>query len=88
MSFRKFFVWVVSSKGNHLIRVSQREPFSYDFDDCEFYVKNLTLDLLRKSVDNLVIRNNEVITGEEGSEEEIEENKNNVVEHVEETEYE
>ena len=54
MSFRRFFVWIVSSNGNHLIRVSQKEPFAYDFDDCEFYVKNLTLDLLRKRMNTLV----------------------------------
>jgi len=86
MSFRKFFVWVVSSNGNHLIRVSQREPFSYDFDDCEFYVKNLTLDLLRKRFDNLIIENNEIVTGEEGDMEEIKENKDSIIEYKEESE--
>lgn len=80
MSFRKFFVWVVSSEGNHLIRVSQREPFTYDFNDCEFYVKNLTLDLLRKQIDNLIIRNQEIVTGDIGTIEELEENKSKFTE--------
>jgi len=76
MTIKNFFIWVVSSKGNHLIRISQREPFYHDFNDCEFYVKNLTLDLIRKRMDNLIVKNNEIVTGEEGSEEELIENKN------------
>jgi len=80
MSFRKFFVWVVSSNGNHLIRVSQRKPFSIDINDCEFYVKNLTIDLLRKRMDNLVIKNTEIVIGEEGNMEEIKENKDSIIE--------
>lgn len=80
MSFRKLFVWVVSSNGNHLIRVSQKEPFSIDINDCEFYVKNLTIDLLRKRMDNLVIKNTKVVTGEAGTMEEVKENKDSIIE--------
>jgi len=54
MSFRKFFVWIVSSNAKHLIRVSQRDPFGYDFNDCEFEVKSLTLDMLRKRMESLI----------------------------------
>lgn len=57
MSFRKFFVWIVSSKGNHLIRVSQREPFSHDFNDCEFYVQNSRLKELRNKMNKLISKN-------------------------------
>lgn len=54
MSFRKFFVWIVSSRGKHLIRVSQRDPFGFDFNNCEFKVNSLSLDFVKKRMDSLI----------------------------------
>ncbi len=76
MSFKKFFVFVVSSNGDHLIKISQKEPFRYDFNDCEFFIKNLKIDMLRKQIDTLIVKNQEIIVGDEGSQEELVYNQN------------
>ncbi len=40
----------------------------------------MTIDLLRKRMDNLVIKNTEIVIGEEGNIEEIKENKDSIIE--------
>ena len=54
---RDLFVFIVSSKGEHLIKVCIRSPIDYDIDEANLYTKTTRLDLLRKRVCNIIDNN-------------------------------
>jgi proteasome lid subunit RPN8/RPN11 len=57
MTYKDFFVFIVSSKGNHLIKVIQKKPYALTIDDAQLNIKTVSIDLMKKFVDNLVKQN-------------------------------
>ena len=53
MEYKKLYVFAVTSKNQHLIRVCVREPLDFDIDENNLYLKSLKLDLLRKKLSNI-----------------------------------
>jgi len=59
MKYRDVYIFIVSSNGKHLIRVSQSKPFRYDFNDCVLLIKSLSIDLMIIKINNIIKQNEE-----------------------------
>jgi proteasome lid subunit RPN8/RPN11 len=53
MENKELFVFIVSSLKRHLVRVCLRNPLHADFENVEYEMKSLSLDLFRKKVDSI-----------------------------------
>jgi len=65
MTYKNIFVFMVSSKGNHLLRVSIKEPFRWNFNECELYLKSYQIDELRNQVSKLIEDNRHLTIAED-----------------------
>jgi proteasome lid subunit RPN8/RPN11 len=54
MESKGLYVFIVSSLKRHLIKVCLRNPLNVDFDNVDFELKSLSLDLFRKKVDSIL----------------------------------
>ena len=69
MEYTDFYVFVVSSRGQHKIKVCQKVPFKLETEDCEFYVDSLKLQMTRKQIEKLFSDNSKSKDLEETAEE-------------------
>ena len=53
-SFRELFVYVVSSLGNHLVRVYQQKPLRYVYSECELFSYEDSMDYLLSEIKEYV----------------------------------
>ena len=58
MTYKDFFVFIVGSKGNYLIKVCQSKPYKLEINDVRLNIKTVSIDLMKKFVDNLMKQNN------------------------------
>jgi proteasome lid subunit RPN8/RPN11 len=79
METKGLFVFVVSSLKRHLVRVCLRNPLMIDFENVDFEMKSLSLDLFRKKVDSILSLSDsrktvtEILETEKNNDEEVEE---------------
>jgi len=51
---KNFFVYIVSSKGQHLIKVCQKTPINYEFDDCDLIVRSKSINRVMLHVERIM----------------------------------
>lgn len=54
MEYKDFFVFIVSSKGQNLIKVCVKKPFKFEFNNVESYLQTINLDNLREHVKEVI----------------------------------
>lgn len=54
MGYKDLFVFIVSSKGNHKVKVCMKNPLTLEFDDCDLYLRTVMIDQLRMKMKNLM----------------------------------
>ena len=57
MEYKDLYVFMVSSLGNHLIKVCIKKPFKYEINDVKLFPKTVDLDIMRQQVDKLISQN-------------------------------
>lgn len=55
---KKFFVFVVSSLSNHLVRVSVRDPINFDLDNVELKINSLEFNGFLNRINSILNTNN------------------------------
>jgi len=58
MTYKDYFLFIVSSKKNHLCRLCLSKPIRADFENADLEISSLTIDMLRSHV-NKIIENNQ-----------------------------
>lgn len=54
MGYKDLYVFIVSSQGNHKVKVCMKNPLTLEFDDCELYIKTVMIDQLRMRMKQLM----------------------------------
>jgi proteasome lid subunit RPN8/RPN11 len=54
MSYKNVYVFIVSSQGNHLVKVCMKNPLKAEWDNCNLYLRTVMLDQLRLKINQLV----------------------------------
>ena len=57
MTYKDFFVFIVGSRGNNLIKVCQTKPFPYEYNKIILNVKTVGIELMRKRVKEILDEN-------------------------------
>jgi len=54
METRNLKVFIVSSNGNHLIRVELRDPINLTLDSCQYFLKSTKIDMLKSRIKKII----------------------------------
>jgi len=73
MEYRDFFIFIVSSRGEHIIRLYLKNPINFNTDDILLEPYDIELIKLKEEVEELI--NNQPIYYDKGGEEEDEDDK-------------
>ena len=57
MGYKDLYVFVVSSRKNHLIKICIKKPINAEFENVDYELQSFTLELLKKKVDNIIKKN-------------------------------
>lgn len=57
MEYKDLFVFIVSSLGNHKVKICMKNPLNIEFDDCDLYLRTVMLDQLRTRMKTLMGEN-------------------------------
>ena len=57
MQYKDLYVFVVSSQGNHKVKVCMKNPLNLEFDNCDLYLRTVMLDQVRMKMKNLMAEN-------------------------------
>lgn len=57
MTYKNLFVFIVSSRGNHKVKVCMSNPLNLEFDDCDLYLRTVMIDQVRMTMQKLMDNN-------------------------------
>lgn len=62
MEYHDLFIFIVSSMGNHKVKMCMKKPFTLEIDDCDLHLRTVMIDQLRTQMQKLM--NNKADTTE------------------------